>query len=197
MMAISQDHRQWVLAALNEYEQRLTRYAARLLRDDEAARDVVQHVFLRLCQQRPDDLDGRVALWLFTVCRNRVIDIVRQRERTESFSGQAEARVFGSELDPSHLIERGELHQMLRRLVDELPDKQREVVGLLLQGFTHREISEITQRTEGYVRLLIHRALKRLRDHPRIRKLLEDRNESGGAVFHQPSRERSHAIKLA
>lgn len=196
-MATSQDDRKWVLAALNEYEERLTRYAARLLRDDEAARDVVQHVFLRLCHQRPEDLNGRVALWLFTVCRNRVIDLVRQRGRTESFSVQAEARVFSRELDPSHSIERVELHEMLRRLVDELPDKQREVVGLWLQGFTRREISELTQRTEGYVRQLIHRALKRLRDHPTVRKLLNDRNESNGVVIHQPSRERNHALKPA
>lgn len=196
-MAITQDHRQWVLAALDEHEERLTRYAARLLRDEEAARDVVQHVFLRLCDQRREDLGGRVALWLFTVCRNHVVDIVRKQDRVESLSGHARPDVVGNEPDPSDSVERVDLHDRLRRLVDELPDNQRDVVDLWVQGFTYREISEITRHSEGHVRLLNHRAFKRLREHPKTRELLEDREESNGVVLHQPSREGRHAFKLA
>lgn len=43
--------RTWVLSLLAEHEGRLTRYAQRLTGDLSTARDVVQQVFLRLCDQ--------------------------------------------------------------------------------------------------------------------------------------------------
>ena len=75
-MPAEHNHRQWVLAVLNRYERRLMRFAARLLHDQDAARDAVQHTFLRLCDQQPADLDDRLALWLFTVCRNKAMDLM-------------------------------------------------------------------------------------------------------------------------
>ena len=55
------NRRRWVLGVLEEHEARLTRFAARLLGDEETARDVVQHAFLRLCDQSPSALEGREA----------------------------------------------------------------------------------------------------------------------------------------
>ena len=46
-------------------------YATRLLRDAETARDVVQDTFLKLCASEFASIDGHLAEWLFTVCRNR------------------------------------------------------------------------------------------------------------------------------
>ena len=69
------ERREWVLAVLDRYEVPLVRFARRLLRDEDAARDIVQHVFLRLCDQSPSELGDRVAQWLFTVCRNRARDL--------------------------------------------------------------------------------------------------------------------------
>ena len=61
----------WVRDAVARFEGPLLLYARRLLSDPEAARDVVQDVFLRLCTQSHDAIDGHLAEWLFTVCRNR------------------------------------------------------------------------------------------------------------------------------
>ena len=52
MMAVTpndQERRVWVLSALEEYECRLTRYAVRLVGDEDVARDAVQHAFLKMC----------------------------------------------------------------------------------------------------------------------------------------------------
>src|SRR3954466_8617317 len=75
------NHREWVLAALDQYERRLLRYAQRLLGEADESRDVVQFVFLRLCDQSPDKIGDRLAQWLYTVCRNRAMDALRCRER--------------------------------------------------------------------------------------------------------------------
>ena len=195
-MPAEHNHRQWVLAVLNRYERRLMRFAARLLHDEDAACDAVQHTFLRLCDQQPADLDDRLALWLFTVCRNKATDLLRKQGRTESLSEQSGSGVSGREPDPADVVERGDLHTLLRELVDELPESQREVIELWLQGFSHREIAQITDRRESYVRLLNHRGLKWLRERPEVRALGSARNEQA-IVYHHSAHERRHAIQPA
>ena len=60
-------------------------YAQRLLGNcnvgttSDESRDVVQFVFLRLCDQSPDQIGDRLAQWLYTVCRNRAGRIASQR----------------------------------------------------------------------------------------------------------------------
>ena len=71
----------WVRTALSCYEGQLTRYAQRITGDLDQARDVVQETFLRLCREQPAELDGYLAEWLFTVCRNNAIDVRRRESR--------------------------------------------------------------------------------------------------------------------
>lgn len=165
------EKRQWILTALDEHECRLTRYALRMAGDEEAARDAVQHVFLRLCDQNPVELNGRLSPWLYTVCRNKIVDQLRRRGRQESLDAPQSQALVGREPDPAVAAERQDLGQWLRELVNALPASLREVVDLWLDGFSHHEIAEITDRTPGHVRVLVHRALTRLREHPRTRKL--------------------------
>ena len=84
--------REWVLAVLDEFEGKLLRYAQRLLGNPDEARDVVQFVFLRLCDETPDNLDDRLAQWLYTVCRNRALDVLRGRGGVVIGSGVAVGR---------------------------------------------------------------------------------------------------------
>jgi RNA polymerase sigma-70 factor (ECF subfamily) len=177
------DRRGWVLSVVDEYQRRLTRFAARMLGDEESARDVVQHAFLRLCDQSPRELRDRVAPWLFTVCRNRAVDVLRARERTVSFDEGDGRACTSQEQDPAAAVERQELYSRLNALVVELPPGQREAIDLWTEGFTYREIAGITGRSEGSVRVLVHRALKTLRRHPIARRLIGAAAETDG----QPS----------
>src|SRR5262245_57015041 len=91
---------------LSNYAGRLMRHAHRYLRDAEQARDVVQDTFLRLWQH--DDLaalDGRLPQWLFTVCRNRALDLRRQRARVERIVGDAVFDAPSAEPSPARLLE--------------------------------------------------------------------------------------------
>ena len=63
-------------ALVDRYERPLLAYAGRMLGGDwQGAQDAVQETFLRLCREDPAKIESRVAAWLFSVCRTRVIDM--------------------------------------------------------------------------------------------------------------------------
>ena len=68
----------WVRAAVDRFEGPLTTYACRLIGDRDRACDVVQDTFLKLCLQDRAWVDSHLAEWLFTVCRNRALDVLRK-----------------------------------------------------------------------------------------------------------------------
>jgi RNA polymerase sigma factor (sigma-70 family) len=171
----SNSRREWVLAALDTYEGRLLRYAQRLTDGDvNLARDVVQHAFLQLCRQPAREVNGELASWLYAVCRNRAIDLKRRTCRLEPFVCGAENEAPGRDLDPADVLESRDAGDLVRRAMTTLPERQQEVVTLWSEGFAYREISEITGATETYVRVMVHRAFQSLRQHPLLRRLIEE-----------------------
>jgi len=172
-MAASSDSHGWVLEAVDLYELPLQRYARRLLGDFDLAADAVQHAFVKLCEQSQAALEGRVAPWLFRVCRNRALDHLRRHGREVAWiADDHRSRGLAAAADPAHVVEHRDLSACLRDLVKELPAPQREAIDLWCEGFTHRQIAEITGRTEGHIRVLVHRGLSALRSHPLVRPLL-------------------------
>jgi RNA polymerase sigma-70 factor (ECF subfamily) len=162
-MANAGARRQWVLAVLDRYEAPLVRYAAGIVGDGDSAREAVQHAFLQLCEQVPDELRGREAPWLFRVCRNKALDLVRLRRRHAGDGETDLAALAGREPDPAQAAERQDLCGELGRLLAELPDNQREAIHLWCEGFTYREISRVAGQSEGNVRVLVHRGITKLR----------------------------------
>ena len=78
------------------------------------------------------------------------------------------------ESDPAVIAEQQDLGRWIFQLLGELATSQREVIELWLNDFSYQEISQITGRSEGHVRVIAHRGLSRLREHPRTRQLLDD-----------------------
>lgn len=155
----------FVQQAVERHQAPLLRYAARIFHGDaERARDVVQDTFVRLMAQPPAQVDGHVAEWLYTVCRNRALDILRKEGRMRRFEeGQAE-RLTAGDPAPARALERGETQAAVLQLIDRLPPNQQEVIRLKFQsGFSYKEISRITSLSVSNVGFLIHTAVNRLR----------------------------------
>jgi len=147
---------QWIVDALDLYEDALLRYATWVLRDAELAREVVQETFLRLCREERSKLTGHIAQWLFTVCRNLAFD-TRKREARMTPLENAEIGVDSN-------LEKREAVGEIFRMVESLPKNQREVVYLKFQcDLSYKEISEVTKLSVGNVGLLIHTALRAIR----------------------------------
>src|SRR5579871_3368706 len=82
-MKIEESQRtEWVRVAVSRFSGPLLRYAQSITGDIEQARDVVQDTFIRLCDENPEQLLPRLPQWLYTVCRNRALDVQRKQHRT-------------------------------------------------------------------------------------------------------------------
>lgn len=154
----------FVRAALIEFESPLIGYATTFLHDVERARDVVQETFIRLYQQDIDKVKDGLKAWLFTVCRNRSLDVIRKERRITGLEEEQMARLPSQRRTPSEradLEERiGQVHEALSRL----SENQREIILLKFeQGLTYKEMSKVTGLSSGNIGFLLHTGLKRLR----------------------------------
>ena len=154
----------WIRDALARFEGRLLRYAIRLTGNAESGRDVVQETFLKLCDQKPEQIDGHLEPWLFTVCRNRALDVLRKEHRMTQLHDEQVNRCLSTAPGPLDVAERHDLGARALALLDTLPPNQREVIRLKFQnGFSYQEISRISGHSVSNVGYLIHTGLKTIR----------------------------------
>ncbi len=155
---------QFVEQALAQYEGPLIGYALGIVHDLERARDVVQDTFIRLYQQDREKVQRGLKTWLFTVCRNRALDILRKEKRMVALEDEKAARIESKAVAPDRAADWEERVAQVMNALDRLSDNQREVIRLKFQqGLSYKEISEATGLTSGNVGFLLHTGLKRLR----------------------------------
>lgn len=171
-----QTQEQFIEWALKEYERPLIGYAQGFVHDWERARDVVQDTFIRLCQQDMAKVRDGVKTWLFTVCRNRALDVLRKDARLVEMDEVKLNKIPAETLSPVDQINGEELQLQLQGFLQRLTPNQREVIVLKFQqGLSYEEISRVTGLTSGNVGFLLHNALKRLREWmPRDASQLEE-----------------------
>jgi RNA polymerase sigma-70 factor (ECF subfamily) len=155
-----------VRRAVRDFEGMLIGYAVNLTGNLELARDVVQDTLIKLhAQEDPAKLDGPgLKAWLFTVCRNRALDLLRRHRRMVSLednpmdhlpdtSPQPDARA--ADLDETTLV---------MTSLSRLSTNQAEVLRLKFQhDLSYQEIADITGLSPTNVGFLIHTGIKRLR----------------------------------
>ena len=159
---------EWVRQALHEFEGPLVRYAQRITGELESARDVVQDTFLKLCREDRETLEGHLGQWLFTVCRNRALDVHR-KERRMSTATDIEQQTPPSTTDPYDAAETHDSATRAIEFLDRLPPNQQEVIRLKFQNeLSYREISDVTGLSVSNVGFLRHVGLKRMREMMKV-----------------------------
>lgn len=154
--------RRWMEEVIEEYQGRLIRYATRVTGDVERAREVVQDTFLRLWESAGAGIEEYLAQWLFTVCRNRSLDVQKKNGPLR--------QVENNVLEVAGLQQRGDgethiLQKDVMQALCALPVQQQEVIRLKFQeGFSYKEISEITGHSISNVGYLIHIGIRSLRE---------------------------------
>lgn len=140
----------------------LFRYVMRLTGDVDAAHDAVQETFTRLIARPPRHDNPRA--WLFTVATNIVRASVnrnaRQRELLVAHAERAPVPAALPQPDESAL--QSEDIRRVRAALDVLPERERVILLMREEGFTHREIAQAVGTTTGSVGTMIARAMDRL-----------------------------------
>ncbi|MBB5035843.1 RNA polymerase sigma factor [Prosthecobacter dejongeii] len=155
-----------VRRALDQYESNLIAYTAGILNGDyERARDVVQDALLKLYLTDPDKVRDNLKAWLFTVCRNRALDILRKDHRLDLGNDDAMDSAVSFDPDPAENADSQELHARLWELVEKLRPNQREVIRLkFMHDCSYQQIADVTGLTVGNVGFIMHVAIKKLRE---------------------------------
>ena len=138
---------------LARYQSKLFNYIYFIVRSQEVAEDIFQETFVKAIttiQQGRYTASGKFGAWLTRIAHNMIIDGFRQ-ERNENTISNDETEV--DLLNDVDLCDDNIEMQMVneqtlsdvRRLVDALPDNQREVVYMrFYQDLSFKEIAEIT-----------------------------------------------------
>ncbi|MBT3242749.1 MAG: RNA polymerase sigma factor [Bacteroidetes bacterium] len=137
---------------VDQYADPVYRFILKNIQDEEKARDVVQDTFERLWVNAQKVNSEKAKSYLFTTAYHAMIDKIRKDKRQTNIEQV-------DQLEYSHNEHYSDLKEILNEAIEKLPDDQRSVVLLRdYEGYSYKEIAEITDLTEAQVKVYIYRA---------------------------------------
>lgn len=138
---------------LLRHKGRLFTYIYQMVRDRDIADDIFQETFVKaittIRQGRYNDM-GKFSAWITRIARNLVIDSFRAEKSEVVLSTDdtnfdiLNRRELAEETIEDAIIDL-QIEDDLRRLIDELPDTQREVLNMrFYRDLSFKEIAELT-----------------------------------------------------
>ena len=168
MTGVLRQDEQALTILYNRYSERLLHYFYRLLRGDkEQAQDLLQETFVRVIEKAHlFDPERKFSTWLFTIGSNLARNSFRNRGVRMKFEGQIDREI----VDPETILETVDekidnviLKRALYREIDKIKPERREILFLRFrEGFSIREIHEITGLSEGTVKSRLFYMVRRL-----------------------------------
>jgi RNA polymerase sigma-70 factor (ECF subfamily) len=156
-------------ALVARYERALIRVLARLVRDEELARDLAQETFWKVYNRLDRfDTSRRFGPWLFRIGVNLTLDALRRHEPPPASSidwSAPDGRKAFEVSDPDPRI-RAELVQEVQFILEKIPIAYRMILVLRdLEGFSSAEVAAIVGRREATVRWRLAKARDLFREH--------------------------------
>jgi RNA polymerase sigma-70 factor (ECF subfamily) len=136
-------------------------FLRRLVASPQDAEDLVQETYLRVYQHRQRyDARSSIKTWMYTIALN----LLRDRARRKA-PGRLPDRAEIVEQHPvDRRMEKSELSDRVKNLVQSLPEGQREVFTLhRYEGASYEEIAGMLGITVGAVKAQMHHALRKIR----------------------------------
>ena len=138
---------------LLRHKTRLFNYIYQMVRDRDLADDIFQETFVKaittIKQGRYNDL-GKFSAWLYRIARNLAVDSFRAEKNESALStDNADYDILNRRELAEDTLEDVmvglQIEEDLRRLIDELPEVQREVLNLrYYKELSFKEIAELT-----------------------------------------------------
>ena len=145
---------------------RLKGYLMRLGSSEAQAEELVQDVMLTVWRKAAlfDRRKAAASIWLFTIARNRRIDILR-REKYPELDPEDPALVPDEEVQPDDAVIMAERKAEVQSAMATLPEEQVELVKLAFyKGWSHSEIAKETGLPLGTVKSRLRLSFTRLKE---------------------------------
>jgi RNA polymerase sigma-70 factor (ECF subfamily) len=150
----------------DQFADRIFRFIRMKIANSQDAEDILQTVFIKAWQGlRGYNLEqANFSAWLYKIAANCTYDFFRKSaRRPENLELDENIYVISPE-DPAGNLNLSSDLQDLKKKLDSLPKQYKEVLELrFVQDFTLQETAEILKKSNLSVRLLVHRALKKLK----------------------------------
>ena len=145
----------------------LYRLALRITLNPAEAEDIVQETMIKVWNRREqwDNIESIEAFCL-TICRNISLDKMRKMEnQNQSLSeGEHDAPDQSYSSNPEEQAMQQDRMQLIRQLINQLPEKQRSVMQLRdFEGKSYKEIAKVMGISEEQVKVNIFRARQTIR----------------------------------
>lgn len=166
---------------IHRYKNKVYTYILLTVRDQQLAEDIFQDTFLKVIKSLTEGRyqeNGRFLQWVMRIAHNLVIDYYRREKQMNTVSSEKyEFDLFNSQKFSDQTIEDEiidfQITKDIRRLVDELPADQKEII--LLRHYGNLSFKEIADQTN----VSINTALGRMRYALiNLRKIIKDNNIS-------------------
>lgn len=146
------------------YHRQLYGFFVKMARDKDAAEDLVQNVFYRLLKYRHTYNESNpFKAWIYQIARNSFADHLRKKKMMISDYDNVEEE---GEDPVDKQWEDDERHTLLHRSLSLLPEDDRQLLILSkFQKMKYEEIAKVMDYSVPNVKVKIHRAIKKLRDH--------------------------------
>ena len=131
---------------------RVYRYVLKSVRDADRSRDLVQDSFEKLWRNRNKVDFSKAKSYLFSIAHHTMIDSFR-KEKKMTVTDVEEMNIGSLEMvEP-------DLSEILSEALSKLPEIQRSVILLRdYEGYSYKEIAEVTKLSESAVKVYIYRA---------------------------------------
>lgn len=151
-------------ALYDRYFGQIYRFVFSRLRDQTAAEDVTSEVFMKALRSIPryQDTGRPFTAWLYQISVNTINDRYRATRPTVDLDEMYDLAAAGPGLEDT-AVRRAELREIWRS-VESLPAQQRTALVLKFQeDLKISDIAAVMGKSDGAVKLLIHRGVTRLR----------------------------------
>ena len=163
---LRKDNAAWEMVIVR-FRRRVFHIAYKFTGKHDEAEDLTQEIFLKVFKSLDKfNRDADFSTWLSSVARNYCIDHYRARKREKEVlveDALAYDLAPASYGNPYRALEDQDRRSLMRRGLDQLPDKLREAVILRdLQGLTYQEMATRLALPEGTVKSRINRGREEL-----------------------------------
>jgi RNA polymerase sigma factor (sigma-70 family) len=145
--------------SVEEFADSVYRFIRGNLKNDELANDIVQDSYERLWRNASALEYPVVKSWLFSTSYHIMIDIIRKDKRLTNLELKHEQELI-------YESQYSDLNEILHRALDNLPEQQKTAVMLRdYEGYSYKEIGDITGLSEAQVKINIYRGRVALKNY--------------------------------